>query len=247
MSLSKRHHPGTHPVARGAFTALLAVGGLAASAIVATSAEAGAGAASGSRGKSVFVTTSKNAIYGTILVSGTAVYTVKAAKTSCGTTCLKVWPEVLLPKGVKKAKAGTGVAAGKLGTVKRRGGALQVTYNGKALYWFSGDTRSGQVKGNIKDKWGAWSVVVIAKPAALQPIAATTTAPPTTTTLGNAPAGGTSTTPTVPPVGTTPSFPPVTTPTTAPPASTTTVPPTTTTTAPPTTTTTTPGGGGVGF
>jgi predicted lipoprotein with Yx(FWY)xxD motif len=245
MSLSKRHHPGAHPVVGGALAVLFAVGGLAASAMVATSA----GAASGSRGKSVVVTTGKNASYGTILVSGTTVYTVKASKTSCGTRCLKVWPEVLLPKGEKKAKAGAGVAAAKLGTVKRRGGALQVTYNGKALYWFSLDSGPGQVKGNIKDKWGAWSVVVIAKPAALQPIAGTTTTSPTSTTLGSSPAGATSTTPSMPPVGTTPASLPPTTPTTAPPASTTTVPPTTTTTttSPPTTTTTAPGGGGVGF
>ena len=33
--------------------------------------------------------------------------------------------------------------ASKLGTVKRRGGALQVTYAGKALYWFYEDSRPG--------------------------------------------------------------------------------------------------------
>ena len=55
--------------------------------------------------------------------------------------------------------------AAKLGTIAGQGGALQVTYGGKPLYWFSKDTRPGQVKGNVKDKWGSWSVVVTAKPA----------------------------------------------------------------------------------
>ena len=51
----------------------------------------------------------------------------------------------MLPKGVTKATAGTGVSASKLGTVTRSGGVLQVTYGGKPLYWFVGDTAAGQV------------------------------------------------------------------------------------------------------
>jgi hypothetical protein len=44
---------------------------------------------------------------------------------------------------MKKVKAGMGAKAAKLGTIRRSGGALQVTYSGKALYRFSGDkTRS---------------------------------------------------------------------------------------------------------
>jgi predicted lipoprotein with Yx(FWY)xxD motif len=114
---------------------------------------------------SVVVSTTKNAKLGTILVSGKTVYTLKASKTSCSTRCSKIWPALMLPKGVAKAKAGTGVSAAKLGTVKRSGGALQVTYAGKPLYFFVGDTGSGQVHGNITDTWGKWSVVVTTKPA----------------------------------------------------------------------------------
>ncbi len=136
--------------------AALAGGGLAASLIAAGTA----GAATGSS-----VSTAKSAKYGTILVSGNTVYTLKASKVSCGAQCLKTWPEVLLPAGVMAATAGTGVNAAKLGTVAAQGGALQVTYGGKPLYWFAKDTRPGQVKGNVKDKWGSWSVVVTAKPA----------------------------------------------------------------------------------
>ena len=59
---------------------------------------------------------------GTILVSGKTVYTLKPSKTACSTACLKIWPALMLPKGVTKATAGKGVSASKLGTVKRSGG-----------------------------------------------------------------------------------------------------------------------------
>jgi len=137
--------------------ATLVAGGLVASLIAAGTA--------GAATSSSMVSTAKNAKYGTILVSGNTVYTLKASKVSCGANCLKTWPELLLPTGVMAATAGPGVNAARLGTVVVKGGALQVTYGGKPLYWFSKDTRPGQVKGNVKDKWGSWSVVLMAKPA----------------------------------------------------------------------------------
>jgi len=137
--------------------ATLVAGGLVASLIAAGTA--------GAATTSSMVSTAKSAKYGTILVSGMTVYTLKASKVTCGTNCLKIWPEVLLPTGVMAATAGAGVNAAKLGTIAGQGGALQVTYGGKPLYWFSKDTRPEQVKGNVKDKWGSWSVVVTAKPA----------------------------------------------------------------------------------
>jgi predicted lipoprotein with Yx(FWY)xxD motif len=129
--------------------AILAVGGLSASAVAVGTASAKAG---------LVISTSKTASFGTILVSGTALYTLKASSTPCNAQCTKIWPEVLLPKGVKSAKAGAGVNAAKLGTVKRAHGALQVTYAGKPLYRFFQDT-PGQVNGNITDAWGKWTVM----------------------------------------------------------------------------------------
>jgi predicted lipoprotein with Yx(FWY)xxD motif len=134
--------------------AILAVGGLSASAVA-------VGTASAATARVIL--TAKNSTFGTILVSGTALYTLKASSTPCTAQCLKIWPEALLPKGATKAKAGAGVNAAKLGTVKRAHGALQVTYAGKPLYWFSGDTAAGQVNGNVTDTWGKWSVAVTAK------------------------------------------------------------------------------------
>ncbi len=77
-----------------------------------------------------------------------------------------VWPEVVLPKGVKKPQAKGGVNAAKLGTIKRSGGVLQVTYAGKPLYYFAGDSAAGQANGNITDMWGKWSVVTTSGKAA---------------------------------------------------------------------------------
>jgi predicted lipoprotein with Yx(FWY)xxD motif len=137
-------------------SAVLAAGGLSAAVLAADTA----GAATSS-----VVSTTKTSKYGTILVSGKTVYTLKASSVACGSGCLKIWPEVLLPKGVTMATAGSGVNAASLGTVAGTGGALQVTYGGKPLYWFFKDTRPGQVGGNITDKWGKWSVVVTVRPA----------------------------------------------------------------------------------
>jgi predicted lipoprotein with Yx(FWY)xxD motif len=113
----------------------------------------------------VTVKTAKVAKFGKILVSGKTVYTLKASGTACAAACLKVWPELVLPMGVTKATAGSGVSASKLGTITRSGGVLQVTYGGKPLYTFVGDTGAGQAKGNVTDTWGKWSVVVTAKAA----------------------------------------------------------------------------------
>ena len=115
--------------------------------------------------KSVVISTFKSKKLGTLLESGTTVYSLKPTKVACTATCLQIWPAVLLPKGVTKATAGSGVNAAKLGTIKRPDGELQVTYGGKALYRFFKDKSAGQVNGNVKDKWGAWSDVVTVHPA----------------------------------------------------------------------------------
>lgn len=138
-----------------------AVGGLSASVF----AVGTAGASTTHTAKGVVVSTVKNSKLGTILVSGKTLYTLKPNKVACTTQCLKIWPELVLPKGMTKATAGKGVIASKLGSVMRSNGARQVTYNGKALYWFSGDKTTGKVNGNLTDTWGKWSDYVTVKPA----------------------------------------------------------------------------------
>ena len=170
--------------------------------------------------KSFVISTLGNAQLGTILVKGTPLYTLQASKTRCATECLKIWPEVLLPKGMKKATAGNGVKASKLGTVKRAHGALQVTYAGQPLYWFSGDTAGSQVNGNITDLWGKWSVVVTVKLANATAVPGSVGPAPTSPPAGSSPSSRTS-----PPTTSAPSHttqPPPTTqpPTTQPPPTT---------------------------
>jgi predicted lipoprotein with Yx(FWY)xxD motif len=159
------------------------------------------------RARSVVISTVKSVKFGTVLTDGTTLYTLKPNATSCSSTCHKYWIPVDLPKGDTKAVAGTGVSTAKLGTVKVKGGR-QVTYGGKALFWFFEDKTAGQVKGNVTDTWGKWADVVLAKPAN-RPATTTTTMKVTTTTTPAAPS-----------------------PTTTVPTPTTTRPPTTTTTAP---------------
>ncbi len=236
MNHAKRHREMSRRAFFPGATAALVVGGLISCIPVVNAA----GAASTNKAKRVVVSTAENAKLGTILVTGTTVYT--SSKGDCTGKCLKYWPEVLLPKGVTKATAGPGVSAAKLGTLRRAGGVLQVTYAGKALYRFSGDKAAGQVEGNgVKDKWGTWSVFVTAAatgtsaPAVSGPSAIPTT-PPTAGT-SRAPAASL-------PATTTPAGPPATAPT--PVATTTPTVPTTTTIAP-TTTTTAPSAGGDAF
>jgi predicted lipoprotein with Yx(FWY)xxD motif len=151
-------------------TSLLVAGGLATS--------VGVSSASGalhSHSKSLVISTMKTAKYGTVLIDGRTVYTLQPNGVKCATACLKIWSAVVLPKGVTKATAGPGVSAAKLGTVKGPKGALQVTYGGKALYFFFKDKSPGQVTGNVTDTWGKWSDIVTVKPAGK---------PTTTTTSG---------------------------------------------------------------
>ncbi len=137
--------------------------------------------------KSVEILAFKSAKFGTILSYGKTLYTLKPSATACTSACHKIWIEVLLPKGVTKATAGAGVNSAELGTTKVAGGR-QVTYGGKALFWFFEDKATGQVKGNVTDTWGKWTAVVLVKrtgkptTTTTRPTKTTTTTLPTTTT-----------------------------------------------------------------
>jgi len=136
----------------------------------------------------VGVTTKKSSSLGTFLVSGgRTLYTLN--KTSCPSKCLKYWPALVLAKGQSKAMAGTGVSASKLGKVRDSAGAWQVTYAGKALFWYAKDTSSHPVSGNqVKDTWGLWAIDVTKKPVHVGGGSTTTTTTTTTVPSG----GGTS-------------------------------------------------------
>src|SRR5205807_9568892 len=96
---------------------------------------------------------------------GDTLYVLKPSSTPCTKKCLAIWPPAVLPQGVTQPQAGAGVSASKLHAVKVASVGNQLTYGGKKLYWFYHDTSAGQVKGNITDKWGKWTAVVIGKAA----------------------------------------------------------------------------------
>jgi predicted lipoprotein with Yx(FWY)xxD motif len=101
---------------------------------------------------------------GTVLVNGQGrtlylLNSEKGGKITCtdANGCTKIWPDTELPKGMTAAKAGSGVQASLLGTVKSDSGALYVTYNGWPLYTFSGDSGSGAAHGQgITSFGGTW-------------------------------------------------------------------------------------------
>ncbi|MES1247302.1 MAG: hypothetical protein ABUS54_06485 [Actinomycetota bacterium] len=72
---------------------------------------------------------------------------------SCTGACAATWPP-FLTKGKPVAH---GVAAAKLGTKKLAGGKLQVTFGGKPLYFYAGDSGAGQVAGASVAHWAALS------------------------------------------------------------------------------------------
>lgn len=79
---------------------------------------------------------------------------------TCTGSCAAAWPPLLLPAGVSLARPGPGVRTALLGTVRRPGGALQLTYNRWPLYRWVGDTRPGVATGQALDNFGgSWYVV----------------------------------------------------------------------------------------
>lgn len=78
-------------------------------------------------------------------------------KSVCGGACATAWPPYLVKT---RPQAGGGVKARLLGTTKRADGKLQVTYAGRALYYYVGDRKAGQILcQNVTEFGGVWRVV----------------------------------------------------------------------------------------
>jgi predicted lipoprotein with Yx(FWY)xxD motif len=97
---------------------------------------------------------------GTKLVAGSngmTVYTftkdVKdSGKSNCNGDCAVTWPPLAAPaSGTPTAGAGV---TGKLGTITRDDGSVQVTYNGLPLYFFKNDHAPGDANG-VYANWEA--------------------------------------------------------------------------------------------
>ncbi len=70
----------------------------------------------------------------------------------CADDCLVAWPPVTVAPGNSVA-AGEGVT-GVLGLISGTDGSTQVTYDGRPLYYWQGDTEAGQTTGHgVNDIW----------------------------------------------------------------------------------------------
>jgi predicted lipoprotein with Yx(FWY)xxD motif len=99
---------------------------------------------------------------GTILVDGSGRTLYLFAKdrpnqSACAGACVAAWP---VDQSSGTPKAGSGVKASLLGTIRRGDGTTQVTYNHHSLYYYSGDSQPGQQNGQGVNAFGAaWFVV----------------------------------------------------------------------------------------
>lgn len=101
--------------------------------------------------------------YGSILFDGKgrALYAFtrdrRGGKSRCYGACARAWPVYFKRTALK---AGKGVKRKLIGTVRRKDGRLQVTYNGWPLYYYVNDVSPGQVTcQNVSEFGGLWLVV----------------------------------------------------------------------------------------
>jgi predicted lipoprotein with Yx(FWY)xxD motif len=122
--------------------------------------------------------------------SGRTVYLwVKDGKnmSACSGACAGAWPPVTATGTVT---VGGSAKASDLGTITRSDGTKQVTYDGHPLYYFAGDTSTGQTNGQGSDGFGAkWWLV---SPAGAQ-ITSADTASATSAGSGSTPTAPAST------------------------------------------------------
>jgi predicted lipoprotein with Yx(FWY)xxD motif len=128
---------------------------LAAAALV----PAGGAAGSGEAGQ---VLKLRNTRYGPILFDGRdrVLYGFtrdkRGGKSTCYGACAGAWP-VYFSKG--RVKAMRGVKQSLIGTVRRRTGRLQVTYNGWPLYYYAHEGPREVKCQNVNEFGGLWLVV----------------------------------------------------------------------------------------
>src|SRR5262245_8256579 len=128
------------PTTHALVLAILAL--LAAAAAFGTSTEARAGLQAADNGRASATLTVRSSKYGRILFDGRgrALYAFtrdrRGGRSQCYGACAKAWP-VFFAGG--RLLAGEGVRQPLIATTRRRDGRRQVTYNGRPLYYYSGD------------------------------------------------------------------------------------------------------------
>ena len=106
--------------------------------------------------------TVRSSSYGRILFDGRgrALYAFTRdtlRKSNCSGACARAWPPYLV---TGRVRAGAGVSASLIGTIRRADGKRQVTVAGRPVYFYVGDRKPGQVFcQNVREYGGLWLVV----------------------------------------------------------------------------------------
>lgn len=101
--------------------------------------------------------------YGTVLFNGNhrAIYLFTkeqpGSRPACFGACARAWPPVLTRDA---PRAGAGAVPSRLGSVSRGDGSRQVTYRGRPLYFYIGDTAPGEITcQDVYEFGGDWLLV----------------------------------------------------------------------------------------
>ena len=127
--------------------------------VLAATFAAGSSASAGARA----TLTVRSSNYGAILFDGKgrALYAFtrdrRGGASRCYGACARAWPVYFASS---RLVAGQGVKRSLIGTVRRRDGRRQITYNGRPLYYYVGDKSAGQVTcQNVAEFGGTWLVM----------------------------------------------------------------------------------------
>jgi predicted lipoprotein with Yx(FWY)xxD motif len=105
----------------------------------------------------------RNTSLGTILTDGRGftVYDFEADQgttSACFDACAEAWPPVPAPGGA--LQVGAGVKKSLVGQTDRADGTQQLTYDGRPLYYYAGDSAPGSTTGQGSQSFGApWYVL----------------------------------------------------------------------------------------
>jgi predicted lipoprotein with Yx(FWY)xxD motif len=106
--------------------------------------------------------TARSSTYGKALFDGRGfvlyAFTRDHGRSACYGACAKAWPPYFAPKG--SLRVGAGVKRSLLGTMRRKNGRRQVTYAGRPLYYYVGDTGPGVIRcQDVFEFGGRWLLV----------------------------------------------------------------------------------------
>lgn len=113
-------------------------------------------------GDNLMLSINTDPLIGTYLVGYTGMTLYTYAKDSIGTTtcygaCVTAWPPYIVSPS-DQINLQYGISASSIGTLTRTDGTLQVTYRGRPLYFYSGDTGKGETNG--QGVQGLWYVAL---------------------------------------------------------------------------------------